>query len=82
MIEGKYTNAARMVQQLSASHRWCVTGTPLQQGVHGKYSHLEGAKMSNSFLPQTDMLNATIQCTTLYYRNYHILVARSNRPQT
>ena len=36
MIEGKYTNAARMVQQLSASHRWCVTGTPLQQGVYGK----------------------------------------------
>jgi len=37
MIEGKYTNAARMVQQLSASHRWCVTGTPLQQGVYGNH---------------------------------------------
>ena len=36
MIEGKYTNAARMVQQLSAAHRWCVTGTPLQQGVYGE----------------------------------------------
>ncbi|XP_065889670.1 E3 ubiquitin-protein ligase SHPRH-like isoform X2 [Dysidea avara] len=40
MIEGKYTNAARMVQQLSASHRWCVTGTPLQQGVHDLYGLL------------------------------------------
>lgn len=39
MIEGKYTNAARMVQQLSAAHRWCVTGTPLQQGVCGMSYH-------------------------------------------
>ena len=43
MVEGSTTRAAEMARRLTAVHRWCVTGTPIQKSVldlHGLFVFL------------------------------------------
>ncbi len=50
MIEGKFTAAAKICDCLSARHRWCVTGTPIQREIndlHGLFSFLRHPLLSH-----------------------------------
>ena len=38
MVESAATKPAEMCQRLQATHRWCVTGTPVQRDLNGMYS--------------------------------------------
>ena len=38
MVESAATKPAEMCQRLQATHRWCVTGTPVQRDLNGMHS--------------------------------------------
>lgn len=41
MIEGSTTKAAEMARKLYSTHRWAVTGTPIQKSVHDLYGIMQ-----------------------------------------
>ena len=49
MIQCTTTRLAEMVLRISAVHRWCVTGTPVQRGLEGLYRQFKHMVYVNVF---------------------------------